>query len=35
MTSPLDNKGLRPKEIKAELVGVYGTPAPVFATVYN
>ena len=28
-------KGLRPKDIKAELDGVLGTFAPVFATVYN
>ena len=28
-------KGLTPKEIKAELDGVHGTSAPVFATVYN
>lgn len=28
-------KGLKPKEIKAELDHVHGTSAPVFATVYN
>ena len=28
-------KGLTPKEIKAELNEVDGTPAPAFATVYN
>jgi len=28
-------KGLKPKEIKAELDKVHGTSAPVFATVYN